>query len=110
MIGLFSNIRRVISADFHELKSIKGVNNSAIASIFCIKETLEKTLKDELEPVHNLLRSKRAKAKTTMCRLVLSCSLAVFPQSSKGAFHNPSCWQQNKRMQSQQLHQSSLLS
>jgi DNA repair protein RadC len=49
LIGLFSNIGRVISADFHELKSIKGVNNSAIASIFCIKETLERTLKNELE-------------------------------------------------------------
>jgi DNA repair protein RadC len=49
LIGLFGNISKVINADFHELKNVTGMNSSAIAKIFCIKETLERTLREDLE-------------------------------------------------------------
>ncbi len=49
LIGLFNNVGRVVNADFHELKSVSGVNSSAIAIIFCIKETLERTLREDLK-------------------------------------------------------------
>jgi DNA repair protein RadC len=49
LLDLFKRIGKVISADFHELKNVTGMNNSAIATIFCIRETIERMFKDDLK-------------------------------------------------------------
>jgi DNA repair protein RadC len=49
LIGFFNSMGKVISADFYDLKNVTGMNNSAIATILCIKEALERTLKGELD-------------------------------------------------------------
>lgn len=48
MISCFGNIGRVIGADYYELKGITPeINDAAIAKIFCIRETLSRSLKAE---------------------------------------------------------------
>jgi len=49
LIELFKSVGKVISADLHELKSITGMNDSAVATIFCIREAIEKMLREDLE-------------------------------------------------------------
>ncbi|APR98613.1 JAB domain-containing protein [Wolbachia endosymbiont of Folsomia candida] len=49
LLELFKSIGKVISADFHELKSVTGMNDSAIASIMCVRETIERMLREDLE-------------------------------------------------------------
>ena len=49
LIELFKSVGKVISADLHELKSITGMNDSAVATIFCIREVIEKMLRENLK-------------------------------------------------------------
>ncbi|WP_168464812.1 JAB domain-containing protein [Wolbachia endosymbiont of Ctenocephalides felis wCfeT] len=49
LLELFKSVGKVISADFHELKSVTGMNNSAVASIMCVRETIERMLRKDLE-------------------------------------------------------------
>jgi len=49
LIGLFKSVGKVISADLHELKSVTGMNDSAVATIFCIREAIEKMLREDLK-------------------------------------------------------------
>ena len=49
LIDLFKSVGKVISADLHELKSITGMNDSAVATIFCIREVIEKMLREDLK-------------------------------------------------------------
>ncbi|MBD0391976.1 DNA repair protein RadC [Wolbachia endosymbiont of Pentalonia nigronervosa] len=49
LVELFKSIGKVISADSNELKSVTGMNDSAVAAIFCIKEAIEKMLREDLE-------------------------------------------------------------
>ncbi|MFP3020123.1 MAG: DNA repair protein RadC, partial [Wolbachia sp.] len=49
LVELFSSLGRVINADFHELKNVTGMNDGAIASIFCLKEIFDRILKGKLK-------------------------------------------------------------
>ncbi|QDH18958.1 DNA repair protein RadC [Wolbachia endosymbiont of Carposina sasakii] len=49
LIELFSSLGRVINADLHELKNVTGMNDGAIASIFCLKEIFDRILKGKLK-------------------------------------------------------------
>ncbi|WP_254229462.1 JAB domain-containing protein [Wolbachia pipientis] len=48
LMKLFKSVGKVINADFHELKSVTGMNDSAIATIFSVRETLQRMLKEDL--------------------------------------------------------------
>lgn len=79
LLELFKRIGKVISADFHELKSVTGMNDSAVATIFCIRETVERMLREDLEELPSIDR-KNVKELIKYLKLTIG-------QSSRENFH-----------------------
>ena len=48
LMDLFSNLGKIYDTDLFELKNVTGMNDIAIASIFSVRETLERILKGEI--------------------------------------------------------------
>ncbi|WP_264707076.1 JAB domain-containing protein [Wolbachia endosymbiont (group A) of Acrocera orbiculus] len=49
LMALFNSVGKVISADLYELKIVAGMNDSAVVSIQCVKEIIQRMLKGKLE-------------------------------------------------------------
>ncbi|MBV0900145.1 MAG: DNA repair protein RadC [Wolbachia endosymbiont of Fragariocoptes setiger] len=77
LIELFKSIGKVISSDFHELKSVTGMNDSAVATIFCIREVIEKMLKEDLKELPVIENQKK----------LIEYLKITIAQSNKESFH-----------------------
>ena len=49
LIDLFNSIGKVINTDLYDLKSVTEMNYAAVASILCVKETIDRILKGKVE-------------------------------------------------------------
>ncbi len=61
IIDIFGNLGKIYNTDLYDLKNVTGVNDVAIASIFSVKETLERILKGRLPTIDHKNKVKLAK-------------------------------------------------
>lgn len=61
LMDLFGNLGKIYDTDLFELKNVTGMNDRAIASIFSVKETLERILKGEIGKLSVIDHKDRAK-------------------------------------------------
>ncbi|BEP32948.1 MAG: hypothetical protein WBIAU2_11750 [Wolbachia endosymbiont of Drosophila biauraria] len=56
LVNTYTGVGRILGREMDDLKVIEGVTDSAVAMIMCVKETLERVLKEKLksEPIMDL--------------------------------------------------------
>ncbi|WP_143688912.1 JAB domain-containing protein, partial [Wolbachia endosymbiont of Laodelphax striatellus] len=56
LVNTYTGVGRILGREMDDLKVIEGVTDSAVAMIMCVKETLERVLREKLksEPVMDL--------------------------------------------------------
>ncbi|MFP3024775.1 JAB domain-containing protein [Wolbachia endosymbiont (group A) of Pogonocherus hispidulus] len=56
LVNTYAGVGRILGREMDDLKVIEGVTDSAVAMIMCVKETLERVLREKLksEPIMDL--------------------------------------------------------
>jgi len=89
LIELFNSVGKVINADFYDLKGVAGMNDAAVASILCVKETIGRILKGKLKelPIMDNMEKLLEYLKATMGQLRKESLRVIYLDPSNHLVH-----------------------